>query len=110
MSTENYFKGLGEGAQDTLLFTELVKEKVKEKFLKKKRKNNLLEFFLILNVTFTFFFMEAIIHYNIGKFGQIGFSFPVGTELGELVLTMVIFSVLSTVTISILKKIFKLDE
>lgn len=92
--------------EDSLELEKYVEEEVK----KRKQRLNMSEFLLILGVTFSFFFLEALIHYNIGKYGKIGISFPVGVELAELVLTMVVFSVLSAATISFLKKLLKMDS
>ena len=51
-------------------------------------------------VTFIFFFMEALIHYNLGKTGQLSISrFPRRGELVRLIFTIAFFSFLSAVVI-----------
>jgi len=46
-------------------------------------------------VTTIFFFFEAIIHYNIGKYGKIGFQFPKYTHILKIISTIFLFSFLS---------------
>jgi len=54
-------------------------------------------------VTFTFFFLEALLHYNIGRNGQISLnSFPGPNELGSIVGTVALFAALSGIVSSLL--------
>ena len=48
-------------------------------------------------VTCFFFFLEALLHYNIGKHGSFGFSWPPAHELGLLTSSIVVCAYLSSV-------------
>ena len=48
-----------------------------------------------LLTTSVFFYIEAIIHYNIGKFGKIAFTLPLLKENIMMLLTIIFFSFLA---------------
>jgi len=54
-------------------------------------------------VVFVFFFVGALINYNIGKTGKIGFkAIPTGDEVLRIMVTVATTAVLSTVTAEVL--------
>jgi len=61
--------------------------------------------FIITSTTFVLFFIEAIIHYNIGHPSD-GLVFPVGKELFQIIITVMLFSALSGVVSEFIIKIF----
>ena len=61
---------------------------------------------IIFSVTFIFFFIEALIHYNIGKNDK-KVCFPNTMDLFKIIGTIVLFTILSTITINYCQKIFK---
>ena len=46
-------------------------------------------------ITTIFFFIEAVIHYNIGKYGYIGFQLPTYKHILKILSTILFFSFLS---------------
>lgn len=46
-------------------------------------------------VTTIFFFIEAVIHYNIGKYGKIGFQIPKYHHTFKIISTILLFSFIS---------------
>lgn len=65
---------------------------------------NRTEFLLVTSVTFIFFFVEALLHYNIGKNGEVGFHFPTNGELTRIVVIVAIFSILSASTVAMINR------
>jgi len=74
---------------------------------------------IIFFVTFTLFFLEALLHYNYGKgtfTGSVGrpegageqFHFPDQNEIVQIIITVGIFSFLNSYIIRILTKRFHL--
>ena len=51
--------------------------------------------FISFFVTTIFFFIEAVIHYNIGKYGDIGFQLPKDKQGIKTIPTQQIFSWIS---------------
>lgn len=51
--------------------------------------------FISFFVTTIFFFIEGVIHYNIGKYGNIGFKFPKYKHCIKIISTILIFSFVS---------------
>ena len=51
--------------------------------------------FVSFFVTTFFFFIEAIIHYNIGKYGKLAFKLPSYKHSIKIIYTIIIFSLLS---------------
>ena len=65
---------------------------------------------VIFVITFLWFFIEAIIHYNIGK-NKKKFVLPPLKDLGKIIGTITLFSLLNTFTIFIIEKyIFKINN
>ena len=62
-------------------------------------------------ITFLTFFLEALLHYNIGKSGRITFRyFPHFKELWKIAMVVGFFSLLSQVAANIVNDIFKTDD
>ena len=58
-------------------------------------------------VTIIFFCIEAILHYNIGKTGNItSFHFPTMKESLKLICTVTIFAIASTLTANYIETVF----
>ena len=60
---------------------------------------------LAFPVTCFFFFFEALLHFHIGKTGQLGLSMPNSDELFKLVISIVICSGLSSGTVMLIESI-----
>lgn len=65
---------------------------------------------IIFFVTFTVFFIEAIIHYNIGKSGKLNYNieFPELHSLSQIVIIIAIFSFINSRLISFIYSHFKI--
>ena len=57
---------------------------------------NLQDIIIPFFVTFCFFYVEAIIHYNMGKYDKIGFNIPHLHENFKIIAIISIFSLLSS--------------
>jgi len=58
-------------------------------------------------VTIFFFGIEALLHYNIGKTGNISlFHFPTMKESLKLIVTIAIFAIASTLTANYIETLF----
>jgi hypothetical protein len=49
-------------------------------------------------VTLFFFYIEALIHYNMGRYNEIKCDLPPTTENRDMIIIIAIFSLLSTIT------------
>ncbi len=52
---------------------------------------------IITIVTFIFYFVEALIHYNIGK-QSYEFTMPTGKEMRVIIKILIVFSILTSIT------------
>jgi len=61
-------------------------------------------------VTIIFFFLESILHYNIGKTGYITLKhFPSKMETFNLLITIVVFAISSTLTTNYIKHLLNVE-
>lgn len=57
---------------------------------------------LTFSTTCFFFFFEALLHFHIGKTGDLGFSLPKSDELVKIIVSIVICSGLSSATVMLI--------
>jgi tetrahydromethanopterin S-methyltransferase subunit D len=62
---------------------------------------------IVFIVTFSLFFIEAILHYNYGRESKY-FEFPDSKSLIQIIITVFIFSALNSRIIKYLQKYFKI--
>ena len=62
---------------------------------------------IIFFITFTLFFIEALIHYNYGRKGE-DFYFPDFDTCSKLIITLAFFSFLNSAIIKYLYKYYKI--
>lgn len=61
-------------------------------------------------VTIIFFFLESLLHYNIGKTGYISLKyFPSKKEVFSLLITIVAFAIASTLTSNYIEYLFNIE-
>ena len=63
--------------------------------------------FVLFTVTCLWFFLEALVHYHIGKTGGLGISMPKGDELVKIVVSILICSGLSSGTVALIEKMMR---
>jgi len=58
------------------------------------------------SVTFSFFFLESLFHYHIGKYGTFGIAFPKFKEMAIIIVTILLISGASTLVTNIINDNF----